>query len=259
MDELDIDLDTADRVSQRIAHGVYRITHAQKQVGEELWGIFGLRSGGFRLMSEIDLKWPMPNKQRVQLDLDENWLARKLWVEVDVEGRRRMATYAPDGVAGIIAVKVTEVPLRYVDTRSSRALDSQLILTAPDKGNVVYEDEVPFDRHTYLDFASTLFNFAHFKRIGNTLRETNKAKIKVVVVKLPSLEPLILRQTYEYVTDEPVGDSMQLAQCYTISESDGGSARTTFWCNSRGVILKQNVELNGQQHGCELISYRWLG
>ena len=69
----------------------------------------------------------------------------------------------------------------------------------------------------------------------------------------------MLKQTYEYITDEPVGESMQLAQCYTITESDGGSARSTFWCNSRGIILKQDIELNGQQHGCELTSYRWLG
>lgn len=260
MDELDIDLDTADRISQRIAHGVYRITHGKRVVGEELWGIFGLRSGGFRLMSEIDLKSPMPNKQRAQLDLDEHWQARKLWVEVDVDGRRRMATYTPDRPANLLFIQVSELLLRYVDSgRGGRSLDGPFMLNPPDKSKVVYEDEVPFDSQSYLDFASTLFNFAHFKRISNQLREKNKARIKAVVVKLPSLEPLLLKQTYEYITDEPVGDNLQLAQCYTITESDGGSAKTTFWSNSHGVILKQNVALNGEQYGCELTSYRWLG
>ena len=205
MDELDIDLDTADRISQRIAHGVYRITHGKRVVGEELWGIFGLRSGGFRLMSEIDLKSPMPNKQRAQLDLDEHWQARKLWVEVDVDGRRRMATYTPDRPANLLFIQVSELLLRYVDSgKGGRSLDGPFMLNPPDKSKVVYEDEVPFDSQSYLDFASTLFNFAHFKRISNQLREKNKARIKAVVVKLPSLEPLLLKQTYEYITDEPV-------------------------------------------------------
>lgn len=259
MDDFDIDLDSADRISQRMAHGVYRITHGQKAVGEELWGIFGLRSGGYRLMSEIDLKWPVQNKQRAKLDLDANWIAKKLWVEMDIDTRRRLATYTPDLMHGMVAIHVAEMPLRYAEANKSRNDETSFSLNAPDKGKAVYEDELPFDGQSYLDFASTLFNFAHLKRIGSRLQESNKAKIKAIVVKLPSLEPLTLKQTYEYVTDEPIGENQQLAHCYTITESEGGSAKTTFWCNNRGIILKQQVTLNNQQHGCDLTSYRWLG
>jgi hypothetical protein len=68
MDDLDFSLDGSSRVTYRIAHGVYRITHNRRLVGEELWGIFGLLSGGYRLMTEIDLTWPVQNQQRAQLD-----------------------------------------------------------------------------------------------------------------------------------------------------------------------------------------------
>ena len=271
MDELgppetsELALDQTERISRRVAHGVYKLTHARKPIGEELWGIFGLRGsgespGGYRLMSEIDSRWPLPNQQRARLDLDENWLARKLWVEVDAGNARRTAIYTPDREARMVHITITESLLRYAEgSKGGRGADAQLTLKAPDAGKQVFEDRLPFDENTYLDFGSTLFNFAHLKRVDMS---KDKASIKAIVVKLPSLEPLALTQTYEYVTEEPVNSllySQQLAHCYKIIETGGGSAVTTFWSDSHGVILKQEVNLKNEWHGCELTSYKWVG
>ncbi len=272
MDDLDLpdlSLDQTDRISRRIAHGVYRLSHARKPIGEELWGIFGLRGtgdspGGYRLMSEIDSRWPLPNQQRARLDLDENWVARKLWVEVDAGNARRTAVYEPNRAARSVLISVTESLLRYADGgrglgKQVRGAEAQLVLKAPEAGKLVFEDQLPFDENTYLDFGSTLFNFAHLKRVDMS---KDKATIKAIVVKLPSLEPLPLTQSYEYVTEEPVNSllyTQQLAHCYKIVETDGGSAVTTFWSDAHGIILKQDVNWKNEWHGCELTSYKWVG
>ena len=272
VDDLDLsdlsDLDQTDRISRRIAHGVYRLTHAHKPIGEELWGIFGLRGvdgkpGGYRLMSEIDSRWPLPNQQRARLDLDESWMARKLWVEVDAGSARRTAIYEPNRTARSVLISITESLLRYADggkqMRSDASAKAQLVLKAPDAGKLVYEDQLPFDENSYLDFGSTLFNFAHLKRVDMS---KDRATIKAIVVKLPSLEPLPLTQTYEYVTEEPVNSMLytqQLAHCHKIVETDGGSAVTTFWSDAHGIILKQDVNWKNEWHGCELTSYKWVG
>ena len=123
----------------------------------------------------------------------------------------------------------------------------------------MYDDQVAFDANTYLDFGSTLFNFAHLKRVDMS---KDKASIRAVVVKLPSLEPLPLRQTYGYVTEEPLSTALfseQLAHSYRIIESDGGKAETTFWADAHGIVLKQEVHLKNELHGCELTSYKWVG
>jgi len=272
VDELDLTLDQTERISRRIAHGVYRLSHGRKPIGEELWGIFGLRGGGdqnashrggYRLMSEIDSRWPIPNQQRARLDLDENWMARKLWVEVDAGNARRTAIYEPDYTARVVYISITESLLRYADSKGRdgkhRGTPDSLQLSAPEAGKAVYDDQMPFDANTYLDFGSTLFNFAHLKRVDMS---KDKASIRAIVVKLPSLEPLALRQTYEYVTEEPVNTalfSQQLAHSYRIFESDGGKAETTFWADAHGIVLKQEVNLKGELHGCELTSYKWVG
>ena len=113
MEDIDLDLEQGDRVSRRVAHGVYRILHNRKVVGEELWGIFGLRTGGYRLMAEIDLKWPVNNQQRVRLDVNSSWQTQSLWAQIDAQGRRRVAHYTP-AEAGL-EVNVMEGALRYAD------------------------------------------------------------------------------------------------------------------------------------------------
>jgi hypothetical protein len=268
VDDLELDLDQTERISRRIAHGVYRLSHARKPIGEEVWGIFGLRGnadtpGGYRLMSEIDSRWPLPNQQRARLDLDENWAARKLWAEVDAGNARRTAIYEVNRSARSVLISITESLLRYADggkgNNKQGKANTELVLKAPDAGKLVYEDQLPFDENTYLDFGSTLFNFAHLKRVDMS---KDKATIKAIVVKLPSLEPLPLTQTYEYVTEEPVNSllyTQQLAHCYRIVETDGGSAVTTFWSDAHGIILKQDVKWKNEWHGCELTSYKWVG
>lgn len=263
MDDLELSLDQTERITRRIAHGVYRLAHARKPVGEELWGIFGLHGGGYRLMTEIDLRWPIPNQQRARLDLDEDWSARKLWVEVDAGNARRTAVYVPDKLQRQVFITITESLLRYADGgKGGRSADGglNLNLNPPDNAKTVFEKQLPFDENTFLDFGSTLFNFAHLKRLN--LNDEDKVAIKSIVVKLPSLEPLPLKQTYEYVTEEPVSSgpfSSQLAHCYKITESDGGAAITTFWADAHHIILKQDVNLKGEWFGCDLTSYKWVG
>lgn len=130
MDDLDFSLDGSDRVASRIAHGVYRITRNRRVIGEELWGIFGLLSGGYRLLTEIDLTWPVPNQQRAQLDLDASWRAQQLRVQLDLEGRRRSACYLYSD--GEVEVVVYEEPcaMEKQSRRPAKALPSRQLRSA---------------------------------------------------------------------------------------------------------------------------------
>lgn len=260
MEDLDLDLDNTDRIIRRIAHGVYRITHNRKVVGEELWGIFGLQGGGYRLMTEIDLKWPIPNQQRARLDLDGDWRVRRLWVQLDADGKRRVAHYLPEGDE--VNVTVFEEPLRY-PAEGNRSPREQALQTAvAAKAKRVFAGSAPYGPETFLDYGSTLLNFAHLRRLH--LVPNTQVQIQTVVVTQPSLEPLEVAQTYTYVRDEQITTLIQpfmVTRRYMIEEStdgeDGGPV-TTLWTDPNGVAIKQDVLLGKETHGCELISYQWF-
>ena len=261
MEEPDFDFDNSDRIARRIAHGVYRIVHNRKEVGEELWGIFGLRGGGYRLMTEIDLKWPVPNQQRAQLDLDTEWRERKLSVQLDSQGKRRNAYYTPCEAGA--EVDVFEEPLRYGDPGKSIGKangDQPFQAIAPPKPKRMFGDTLPFDDTTFFDFGSTLMNFVHLKRLN--LRLGAKVPMRAIVVAQPSLEPLTIAQVYGYVRNEVITTTVQPAlhaQRYVIEEqSEAGDApTTTLWTDEHGVAVRLEVLLGKDTHGCELISYTW--
>lgn len=258
----DFDLDQSDRITRRIAHGVYRILHNRRVVGEELWGIFGLLGGGYRLMADIDLIWPVPNQQRAQLDLDGAWSARKFWVQLELEGKRRVARYMLGD--GELEIAIYEEPLRYGDpNRASHEQPSALLAMA--RAKCVYATKVAYGPHTFLDYGSTLLNFAHLRRLP--LRPGAQAQIEAIVVTQPSLEPLALSQTYCYVRDEQLTSLVQpfmITRRYTIEEHIAGNGRndasfTTIWADQHDVVIKQEVLLGKETHGCELVSYQWMG
>ena len=259
MEEPDLDLDNHDRISRRIAHGVYRILHNGKEVGEELWGVFGLLNGGYRLMTEIDLKWPVPNQQRAHLDLDTNWQERKLFVQLDAQGRRRNAYYAV-GESGA-EVNVFEESLRYAEANGGRQNADQPFQAAlGPKPKRMFGDTLPYTGSTFFDFGSTLMNFAHLKRLN--LQLGKRAAMQAIVVTQPSLEPLQVSQTYVYLRDEVIATSLRptwQARRYQIEESntDGSTPITTIWVDAHDVAVKQDVSLGKDTHGCELISYAW--
>jgi len=254
-------LDNSDRIARRIAHGVYRIVHNRKEVGEELWGIFGLRGGGYRLMTEIDLKWPVPNQQRAQLDLDTDWRERKLSVQLDSQGKRRNAYYQL--VAGGAEVDVFEEPLRYAEAiKANGSGEAPFQAITPPKPKRMFGDTLPFDETTYFDFGSTLMNFVHLKRLP--LRLGTKAQMRALVVTQPSLEPLTLSQVYAYVRNEVITTTVQpaLHACrYTIEEhsESGNTPTTTLWTDEHGVAIRLEAAVGRDTHGCELVSYAWQG
>ncbi|GIV85549.1 MAG: hypothetical protein KatS3mg052_2556 [Candidatus Roseilinea sp.] len=258
----DFDLDTSDRFTRRIAHGVYRILHNRRVVGEELWGIFGLCGGGYRLMTEIDLIWPIRNQQRAHLDLDHTWSARKFWVKLDLEGKRRVAHYTPSG--NELEIIIDEEPLRFGDpNRAPREQSSTPAVTT--KARCLYASKVAYGSHTFLDYGSALLNFAHLRRLP--LKPGAQVQIEAIVVTQPSLEPLVLSQTYCYVRDEQITSLVQpfmVTRRYTIEEHVAGGGNndapfTTIWTDLHDVVIKQEVLLGKETHGCELVSYQWLG
>lgn len=259
-EDIDLDLAQGDRISRRVAHGVYRILHNRKVVGEELWGIFGLRAGGYRLMSEIDLKWPTPNQQRVQLDVDANWQTLSLWAQIDLHGKRRVAHYLP--TENGIEVSVMEGSLRYAD--AGRSADQPFQLAPAAKPKSILSTTLPAQDNTFLDFGSTLLNFAHLQRIA--LKPGKSTDIRTVVVMQPALEPFELVQVYTYQRDEQITSLIEPyvnTRRYMIEERDGlseaGAPVTTLWVDEHGVAVKQDVLLGRDTHGCELTSYTWQG
>jgi hypothetical protein len=272
VEDFDLAFDQSDRadairVERRIAHGVYRITHNRKVVGEELWGVFALRQGGYRLMAEIDLTWPIPNQQRAMLDLRDDWLARKLWVQIDAEGKRRKATYTP--VESEVQIEVYEEPLRYSEAKLERGGREQpLNLAASPPPRQVLQTRASYDDNTFLDFGSTLFNFAHLRRLNLMPDGANqRVEIAALVVTQPTLEPLKLVQTYAYIREEQVSMSLQpyiRAYRYLIEEREGAPnlanpPTATIWTDDHGIAIKQEVLLDKDVHGCELTSYQWVG
>jgi hypothetical protein len=244
----EIDLDSSDRIGRRVAHGVYRITHNKREIGEELWGVFSLREGGYRLMSEIDLKWPVLNQQRSRLDLDANWRASMLWVQIDAQGLRRQATYVPDGEA--IEVAVLEQPLRYTEATET--------LREGVPAKTVLETRIPTTQRTLLDFGSTLFNFAHLKVLP--MREGESLPMTALVPRQPSLEPLQIKQTYTFARVEQIANSINgydQARRYVIAEEGDHSPVTVIWTDLHGITLRQQIQIGDATHGCELVSYRW--
>jgi hypothetical protein len=234
-----------------------------------VWAIFALLNGTYRLMTDIDLTWPMTNAQRAQLDLDARWNTQGVWVEVDINNTRRMASYIPQGNTLSVEVMESRLHEHEEEQRNNRARlrnTGGVISPEPARlsasgvaGKTILQQELPFDGSTFLDFASAMFNFVILQRLQLTLGSS--ATFNTVVLTLPSLEPLNIRQTYRYERDEALaGDATQpLARRYTITEAGSAGTITTFWTDARGIVVKQELLLDGVTHACEMLNYRWQG
>lgn len=284
--DFDFNTDQSTRVARRVAHGVYRLTHADADIGEELWSIFALRNGNYRLMTEIDLLWPVPHQQRTHLDVNANWAVQALWAQVDLNHTRRMATYTPNGAA--LDIEITETRVHAEEEHSSKHKMRKVMApgitaghTGASPGKIVLRRRVAFTASTHLDFASVLFNFVALQRLQ--LPQQGRATFDAVVLMLPSLEPLQVSQTYHYERDEVLADLVapppvprivaaappqepraQLpARRYTITEiaaaGDPAGTVTTFWTDAHGIAIRQELSLDGAPHRCEVVSYQWRG
>jgi hypothetical protein len=273
MDETDIILDQSTRVARRVAYGTYWLSHAGAATGEEAWGVFALRSGGFRILADIAQTWPVPNQQRVRIDLDAGWRVERLWAQVDMEGARRSATYAPAG--GEIDIQIIEARLRQEDDSAARrglskagadGTDAAVRVQRPaqararvEKGRLVSHQRLPWNPGAHLDFGSALFNTIALRRAA--LRADAPLALDSIVLTLPSLEPLRIAQEYLYERDEPVrGDETRpAARRYRIREQTAKQAATTFWADDRHIVLAQELELDGAPHACDIGQYVWAG
>ena len=259
----DISTDQTLRETRRVANGVYRLSRNGRAIGEELWGIFALRNGWFRLMTEIDLTWPIPNQQRANLDVDASWSAQGMWAQIDIHNTRRMVTciVADD----VLSIEITTLRLRDEDKKASNPrprllgdLKGQVGDEHP-AGKVVFQRAMSFDPQSHLDFDSALFNFVALQRLQ--LARGAQSTFFSVAPALPSLEPLTLRQTYRYERDETTGPdaNRMIARRYAIMESGADGVLTTFWADEHGIALRQEFTMNGALHTCEMTNYRWLG
>ena len=270
--ELDYSIDQSTRVLRRVTHGVYRLTHGGQDVGEEVWGVFALRNGAYRCMTEIDQQWPIPHQQRAHLDVDEHWNVQALWAQVDLNSTRRIATYVPSEQS--LNIEIVETRLREEEEHNSRTALSRATgfsayrhaphappapPTPGSNGHVIRRDVIPFSAGAHLDFASALFNFVALQRLQ--LERGGSATFDSVVLTLPSLEPLCVQQTYCYERDEVIlRETNQLAtRRYTIVETGSPDMATTFWTDAHGIAIRQELTLDGLPYRCEMVSYRWAG
>ena len=120
------------------------------------------------------------------------------------------------------------------------------------------QHQLMFEPGAHIDFASAMFNYIVLKRLR--LTPGAAASFSSVVVTLPSLEPLNIRQTYRYDADEPPGPDLTQPppRRYVITETGTPDMMTTFWCDQRDIVQKQELMMNGVVHGCEIVNYRWL-
>ncbi len=302
----DVRLDQSNRIARRVAHGAYRILHAHRVVGDEVWGIFGMLSGGYRLLTEIEQDWPVPYQQRICLDVDSRWEPKTLWVQLDAEGERHNAKFtvagsmvnidiqqaalqAEDQPARAQAVSRGQVqiglqpagssashgaaqPARILLDRATIREDEELaspfdstgIQAAKATRRTTSRARLPFGAAAHLDFASALSNFIVLRRAD--LLPGGSVRLDAIVPALPGLSPLRVEQTYTCEGEEPLrGDPAKpLTRRYQIIESQQGSAPavttpTTFWADEHGIVLAQELAINGEAHGCEMARYTWLG
>lgn len=302
----DVRLDQSNRIVRRVAHGAYRILHAHRVVGDEVWGIFGMLSGGYRLLTEIEQDWPVPYQQRICLDVDSRWQPRTLWVQLDAEGERHNAKFTVAGnmvsidiqqaalqaedqpartpavsrsrvqvglqAAGSNTTRGAAQPARIVLERATIREDEEI--TSPFEGSRIQAStasrrttsrtRLPFGAATHLDFASALSNFIVLQRAD--LPPGGSIRLDAIVPALPGLAPLRIEQTYTCEGQEPLpGDATKpLTRRYQITESQQANAPAvsttpiTFWADSHGIVLAQELAINGEPHGCEMVRYTWL-
>lgn len=252
--DFDSGLEDSDRIDRRMAHGVYRITHNKREIGEELWGIFGLRDGGYRLMSEVDLTWPIANQQRVRLDLDALWSARALWAQIDANAIRYAASFTVDDDE--IDVEVRSQPLRYADAHRSQ--NDRFKEAAATKLEVA--ERLSRTANTLLDYASTLLNFAHLRLLK--LPEGGSAEVRAIAPAQPTLEPMVIEQTYTFTRIEQITSALSgyaTARRYVITESGDRAPITTLWTDEHDIALRLEILAGAETHGCELTAYTWNG
>jgi hypothetical protein len=255
--ELQLDADSTERISHRIASGVYRIFHNKRDIGEELWGIFALKDGGMRLLTEIALDWPVPNQQRARFDLNADWTPRVLWLQLDVNGTRRVATYTPE--EAVFGISVYEQSLRGTEHSAATAHDRTtdgFRQSHPPRQTL--STTLPRSLASYLDFGSTLFNFAHLKLIALPLGAS--IGITAVVATQPALTPIQIKQTYTFTREEQISNSITgygAARRYVITEDGERAPISTLWTDNRGIALRQEILMGNETHGCELVSYTW--
>ncbi len=303
----DVRLDQSNRIARRVAHGAYRILHAHRVVGDEAWGIFGLLSGGYRLLTEIEQDWPVPHQQRICLDLDSHWQPKTLWVQLDAEGERHNAKFTVAGSvvsigiqqatlqaedqpartpavsrgrvqvglqpAGSSAAHGVSQPARIMldraaiqeDEELTSPFDSSRIQASTATRRTTNRTRLPFGAATHLDFASALSNFIVLQRAD--LPPGESIRLDAIVPTLPELAPLRIEQTYTCEGEEPLrGDPARpLTRRYQITEKQQENAPaavttpTTFWADEHGIVLAQELNINGEPHGCEMARYTWLG
>jgi hypothetical protein len=262
------DIEAIDRIDRRIAHGVYRIFHNKRDIGQELWGVFALKAGGYRLMSEIELQWPVENKQWLRYDLAEDWSPQLLWVQIDVDGMRRFTTYAPDADAAY-DINIYEQSIRHAEhndavRKTTTAMKPVGSKPKTDQMNPILPPRQILNRsfersaNMHLDFGSTLMNTAQLRQLG--LKLGASATMTALIPSQPSLEPLTVNQTFTRVEDvSSIMDGYASARRYVVTEEGEGAPHSTLWTDAHDIVLRLEIMMGNESHGCELVSYQWLG
>ena len=268
--DLDYGTDQSLRIARRLAHGVYKLTRDGRDIGEEVWSVFALLNSGYRVMTEIDQKWPMAHEQRVQLDVDEHWNVQGMWVQIDIGSVRRMAACKP--ADNMLNVELTDQRLNEEDQLRSKWKQRSKSGAVPPARNPpassvsaasagvnksVTQVQAPFEPNTHLDFASALSNYVVLQRLK--LEQGGQATFNSIVLSLPTLVPISVEQTYTYDSEDAQREDpiKPLGRQYSIVETAPPNLRTTFWTDEHDIVLKQELLLHGARHVCEMVNYRW--
>lgn len=261
VDPDDIDLDQSMRVQDRVANGAYRITRGKHVVGEELWQVLRLRSGILRVMTEISMAWPVEHHHRVRYDVAEGWQIEALWIEVESQGTRFTGTFTPDE-GETLRARVTSATIHRDESAKSKAdqeAQPQTFRAAPSK--LVRDERLPFPAGAQIDFNSPMFNYVILKRLGLDRSAAWQTTFNAIVITLPQLEPVLVKETYAWLDQQPPKDNRYTFPLwrYRITETGNPDAVTDFWTNERGIVAQQHVTLNGVPVDTAMTSYRWHG
>ncbi len=144
-----------------IATGTYYLHQSQRKLGEETFQVFELpERQGYHLHSSLVLQWPLPNTQRITLELEPSWHYRAARIELEAEHHLTLARY-------------------HVEKNRFRAQIEAA-------GRRTVESSLAWENGPFLDYPAALFVFALCKKI--VLAPGDSTTLHMGRIALPSLE-----------------------------------------------------------------------
>ncbi len=211
-----------------LADMAYAVFQGEAPAGRERCHLYRRAKGGYWMTAELDLAWPFLHHEYLELQSAPDWRPESLVVRLSGD-QRRDGVYRADGLTWQATIQT----------------DQETV-----------ERAVPWGTQTCLETSSICSYIFTVNRIEFPSEALSaSAELSVVLIDLPSLEPVLVRRRYDYLGPErittPAGD--WLATHYAVAGA------THLWADSHSVMVAAHRMIGGKPHDYKLLEYHWLG